>query len=613
MAEEEPQEKKFKHSVISDFILSAEFQQIFREHWHNFTDIKTDDLEIISKPFRVCRISNFISSEEVMEEIKNDLLDIRTRRNSIDLYQFEQTDDFASFDAENIKLLYDAFQTDFATWLEENTKIELNKMIDMSSSSYYDTDFLLCHDDNLGDRRIAYVLYISKQWTEEDGGTLDLFDTDEDGLPRDVVKSLVPEYNSIVFFEVVDNSYHQVAEIISPDKSRWSINGWFHGPKQSTKQPRPEMEPDCIPSLDQTVNLDEWVTECYLFSKVKEDIHMDMEKDSYTHLSSFLKDEIYEKLATDLMSETIVWKKVGPADIRKYEVADEDTLPDLLKQLCTMFKSITMFKLLKEYTELDLVAEKENMNPRMFLELQRWSGGCYTLIHDKPILSDYNEDPKSLASESDESEALDETEGDGLQLLNKSTREDQEKSNSNNRSSSSDCGTPVSIRDETDDIEDEIMRKILKSKSPRTRRKYLVHHAAMLKMGDRSPRKPRILDTDESDVSDIGDYLSDPLECSLERSDEEEVVKPEEVVPTKTQPTGSLDLILQFHANNAPQDESTICYLDPMTSDATLMNIPPKDNHLSIVYKVGNTCRIHRYVNHYHPDYFYNLICTYYE
>jgi len=38
-------------------------------------------------------------------------------------------------------------------------------------------DCLLCHDDELEGRCLAYVYYLTPDWTAEDGGTLDLFDS----------------------------------------------------------------------------------------------------------------------------------------------------------------------------------------------------------------------------------------------------------------------------------------------------------------------------------------------------------------------------------------------------------------------------------------------------
>lgn len=41
---------------------------------------------------------------------------------------------------------------------------------------YYFPDTLLCHDDELDDRRIAFIYYlVPEKWTKEDGGALDLF------------------------------------------------------------------------------------------------------------------------------------------------------------------------------------------------------------------------------------------------------------------------------------------------------------------------------------------------------------------------------------------------------------------------------------------------------
>jgi Rps23 Pro-64 3,4-dihydroxylase Tpa1-like proline 4-hydroxylase len=37
---------------------------------------------------------------------------------------------------------------------------------------------LLCHDDELEGRRIAYIYYLVDSWSQEDGGCLDLFNVD---------------------------------------------------------------------------------------------------------------------------------------------------------------------------------------------------------------------------------------------------------------------------------------------------------------------------------------------------------------------------------------------------------------------------------------------------
>ena len=51
------------------------------------------------------------------------------------------------------------------------------------------SDTLLCHDDELEGRRIAYIFYLVSSWTEQDGGTLDLYNVDGKQIGSLVVKS----------------------------------------------------------------------------------------------------------------------------------------------------------------------------------------------------------------------------------------------------------------------------------------------------------------------------------------------------------------------------------------------------------------------------------------
>ncbi len=66
--------------------------------------------------------------------------------------------------------------------VEDLTGIELSSKTDVTSSKYEHTDYLLCHDDDIHDdttehgRRIAFIYYlVPDDWTEADGGCLDLF------------------------------------------------------------------------------------------------------------------------------------------------------------------------------------------------------------------------------------------------------------------------------------------------------------------------------------------------------------------------------------------------------------------------------------------------------
>lgn len=605
MSQEEPEIKKFKQSIISDHIYCKEFQNIFSTYWCSFREIKSTNLEVIAKPFRICRISNFLKDEYFMDELKNQLSNVKSRRNIMDLYQFEQSSDLTNVNKSNIKMLYETLQTDITSWMQHNTGIRLNGKISMSSSCYSDTDYLLCHDDNMEDRRIAYILYLSKNWLLEDGGTLDLFDTDQDGLPRNVVKSLLPEYNSLVFFEVVDTSYHQVAEVKSSVKCRWSINGWFHGPltENYNRKQRPQsLPPPLIGPKSTEINLESWVTSNYLCSDVIKDIQSNVDNDSYTFLTNFLRIKMYERIMIDLTSQDIHWQMVGPADVRHYEIADEKTLPKPLKDFYDMFKSITTFRLLKNYTELDLVPEKENMNPKMTIELQRWSTGCYTLMYDRSTIK--NDNWNTIENHSDSLSNIDHHEEKSTVVSEKVTMisisEDSQASSIGNNDKKN-----VSLKSEANssmkrdhDIEENNILRYIRDKSAKTSDCPSSREILLDNLEDSTSEVD--MNSNANDSSDIGDYLSDRL--SSENGEDTSSEKSE----------GTLDVILQFHTSILPTEE-TIDYVDPSEPEGTIIQVPMRDNHLCLVYKTLNVHRVHKYINHYCQGYFYNLICTYYE
>ena len=55
----------------------------------------------------------------------------------------------------------------------------MNDKLALFYARYDKTDYLLCHDDELEGRRIAFIMYLVPDWSEEDGGLLELFNTGE--------------------------------------------------------------------------------------------------------------------------------------------------------------------------------------------------------------------------------------------------------------------------------------------------------------------------------------------------------------------------------------------------------------------------------------------------
>lgn len=574
--------------LFSEHMYSTKFQEEFQKHWHAQSDFKSANLEIISKPFKICKISNFLRDEKIIKHLKNELNCETYTRKSLDLYQFEKSEDLCHATGKHIQMLNRAFRQDLASWMSRNTDIELNKKLMMSSARYYNTDRLLCHDDNMGDRRIAYILYLTNDWSEEDGGALDLFDTDERGSPGKVVKSLIPEFNSFVFFEVVDNSYHQVAEVLTEDKCRWSINGWFYGPlKENLRKSLRYKSAEALVRPNSTeVDLRSWISDDYLVPSVMEQIHEDIEMSSYMFLKDFLKESAYRQIANDLTSRDINWRMVGPADIRRYELADEQSLPKSLKDFCDLFKSISFFQLLKKYTGLDLTPEKTK-EPMMTLELQRWSSGCYTLLYNRSLLNDTSNESTEADDRSDDDVSADDTAAPA-------------------------CASTSDLSAGEVNLDANEMRRELKRErvddlpstadsADKKKTKYLESQSDVgAQFSSKHERNANVDETfsTSDELSRSGTPASD--------SENESASKGEFL----------LDVIIQFNVQDdkgIPKTDDTIDFVDTGEQDGILIQIPMQDNHLCLVYRSLTICRLQKYLNHFYDGYSYTFVCSYYE
>ena len=99
--------------------------------------------------------------------------------------------------------------------------------IDLSAYVYGLGSFLLPHDDQVEGRVIAYSLHLTDiEMTDKSGGALYIYEANEAGK-SELVKTIIPEYNSLIMFEVSDKSWHQVGEILE-DIQRLTVTGWYH-------------------------------------------------------------------------------------------------------------------------------------------------------------------------------------------------------------------------------------------------------------------------------------------------------------------------------------------------------------------------------------------------
>ncbi|CAG5855434.1 unnamed protein product [Menidia menidia] len=322
-----------------------------KEAWNRRTHYSKGDLELDCHPFPHCIIRNFISSETFTENLQRELLELNFHEKSNDLYKFKQSDDLKKRKEPHITGLRTALFGPFRSWLGEVLGVELEPTVDISCAKYEYTDVLLCHDDELEGRRVAFILYLVPPWQSSDGGTLDLYSTDSHFQPQSKMKSLVPSWNTLILFEVSPVSFHQVSEVLSQDKCRLSLSGWFHGP--SLERPPRHIEPPIPrnPHLprDETL-LMEWVNPQYLDISYQEQIQTEFENSSEIQLKDFVREEKFREVREALRLAEIQWMKRGPPNKRQ-----------------GMFERLAYFV---------------PSTPMCCGEVRRWSHGSYTLLHD---------------------------------------------------------------------------------------------------------------------------------------------------------------------------------------------------------------------------------------
>lgn len=195
-------------------------QLLTTETIHNLSQIFS-----ASSPFPHATIDNFFQ-ETVIDKIIEELSQQSFYYKESDLFQLSQTDDFDNIDSPLLQELKSLFcSEEFLQLMSHITQIEQFNMVDMLGNVYTDTDHLLCHDDELLDRKIAFILYLT-DLDELQGGCLTLFNS-EDGRPTSVHKRIYPMINRLAFFKVTRNSFHEVEEVVGEDTYRVSISGWL--------------------------------------------------------------------------------------------------------------------------------------------------------------------------------------------------------------------------------------------------------------------------------------------------------------------------------------------------------------------------------------------------
>lgn len=182
--------------------------------------------KLVTTPFPHVVVKNFLD-EQTLDLVTYALAGLE--------YDFDESDLFSylSFgltevDHPVINILRDDLGDEI--WRSKVAKsfgIQALSNIDMSAYVYGLGSFLLPHDDQVEGRVIAYSLHLTDiEMTEKMGGALNLYEADKAGNSK-LVKSIIPEFNSLIMFEVSDKSWHQVSEVLG-DIQRLTVTGWYH-------------------------------------------------------------------------------------------------------------------------------------------------------------------------------------------------------------------------------------------------------------------------------------------------------------------------------------------------------------------------------------------------
>ena len=185
-----------------------------------------------AKPYEHISISNFLK-EEKAKELEEALFSLNYEEFNTDLYHFFKSKDFKSIEELN-PTLQEFYTLVFSKEMIElfqtltSTSINFNKQGDLHSILLQQTHYLLCHDDQVDERSIAFIFNLSRDFTQQDGGALELFDHNDSQEPTICSKVIVPSFNQLNVFKVSPVSFHQISEVESAHKNRLSISGWYY-------------------------------------------------------------------------------------------------------------------------------------------------------------------------------------------------------------------------------------------------------------------------------------------------------------------------------------------------------------------------------------------------
>lgn len=174
--------------------------------------------------------------EKVLEEVKQHS---RVKFKESDLFRVYQSVDLGNLSNDSqeakhmpslLKLKETIYSPSYRAFMERLVGLPphtLTSQVDCAANCHAPGCHLLCHDDVIGNRKVSFIIYLTdKEWTRQDGGCLELYPSSSNREPEvNPSKTILPEFNTMAFFEVQPgSSFHSVQEVFG-DRPRLSLQG----------------------------------------------------------------------------------------------------------------------------------------------------------------------------------------------------------------------------------------------------------------------------------------------------------------------------------------------------------------------------------------------------
>lgn len=360
-----------------------------------------------------------IFKEEWVRSLAEEVSNLRFTYSNNDLHSMSQTEDFSNLN--DLPKLCSQFlefmhTSAMGSVLRESFGLDKVSRVTMTASLYKQNDYLLCHDDQVGDRSVAFIFYLTENWELSDGGQLKFFSFDKcknEPLVDSYRKILVPEFNSMALFLVNDSSFHEVEQVFGT-KPRISINGWFHsdnplvtGTSRNSLGSNKNFEPQHLflkaPLFTFAEPLSDLLAKGILSPEYSapvtwKQIAKVISSQPRLFVNNFLASKFSKEVANEL-SSCKSWSFKGPPFRRRYETLEvkngdsgifvEDDHSNKLNVLLNFLRSSAWLRFLCSVTNLDLAVLEEGLvPPTCMVEVQRWQTGCYTVLAANDIVQD---------------------------------------------------------------------------------------------------------------------------------------------------------------------------------------------------------------------------------